>query len=98
MRNTATRLFIDGLLPLVHQARIPEAAALWRERQRGRQRCADEACAFGGMPGLERCTMCLEGRIRAMSLLAHTEPGEVCAYRHAANVVRTWLAAAPGGA
>lgn len=68
-----------------------EAAMKWRERQVERQLCAD-MCPYGTGPAVLRCALCLEGRLRAVSLISAERNGEgACPYGLAADVLHAWL-------
>lgn len=93
MRNSHTRLFLDRLVTLANEHHFEDAARQWREKQQTSGFCA-QACPYGDAPALERCALCLEGRLRAVSLIAHTDQAALCAYQAAANAIHRWLSGA----
>lgn len=82
--------FIETILQLLNEGKFSESAVMWREHQVERGIC-NGACPYGeGLPD-SHCALCLEGRIRTQSLMAHHDASSACKYSEAANAIHNWL-------
>lgn len=91
MQSLVTRSTLRDLLPLIDEGNFKEAATQWREWQVDRNLC-HERCPYGEGTMIERCALCLEGRLRAVALVsAERDDVGQCPYGVRATAIHDWL-------
>jgi len=90
MKKTNKDIFIEKIFPVLEGGEYEKAASMWCKRQQDVEFCS-AGCPYGDGAEVVRCSMCLEGRVRTLSLTCHADAPEGCNYRHAAKLSQTWI-------